>query len=804
MRARTALLMGLALVLAPPGAPAATTLQITRAAAPAPASPSKTPPGGPATAASPPFVSAAPPSPTLVQTIAGDEVALAGLQDQAAATSNDAQLALLAAKAAQIEAEARKVAAGPTAEVSVLQAQLAKVSPRDRRVPRPADRAAVAQLEAELAGPRAALQRTLQVLADAQATYNLIAERRRESFSDRVLTRSDSPLSPQFWTSLAAATRKDGARIAMMVDDEVSVTVQAREPKAGLALAGAMAIAAALVFVGRPWLERLGRRREGQREGVARTGAALRRAIIDTGAPTLAAASLQLGAQWGGLLSAQADAMAQAAIYAVAWVSGVLALGRVLLTDCDPRQRLLPVSDEAARRISGPVLLAALVTGAGHLLSRINYVAGASVAATIAANCLIAMAYAVVAAMILVSFGRGAAGGGEGAADRARAPAWTLVSLVLSVAIAATLGAVFLGYSTLAALVAGQIFWLSLIAATAYLLMRFADDYCAALFAARGWAARALFVLFGFRRSVIAQAGALVGAAAQIVVLAGAVSLALKPFGRSGDLLAANLKSLGAPIRFGSAEVSPGAIAAGVATLVVGVGAARFVQRWVERRYLPVTDWDAGVRNSVATGIGYLGIAIALICALAAAGLGLTQLALVASALSVGIGFGLQQIVQNFVSGVILLVERPVKVGDRVNIGGVEGDVRRIRVRATEIAVSDRSTMIVPNSDFITKQVQNKTLGYPGARVQLQLPIARAADAGKARDLILGVVKANPEVAQDPPAEVLIESLAAGAVNLVCNLYVADTRAAFRVRSACYFAVLDAFQAGDVDFAAGA
>ena len=119
------------------------------------------------------------------------------------------------------------------------------------------------------------------------------------------------------------------------------------------------------------------------------------------------------------------------------------------------------------------------------------------------------------------------------------------------------------------------------------------------------------------------------------------------------------------------------------------------------------------MRNSVTTGVGYLGVCVAVLCALAASGLGFNQIALVASALSVGIGFGLQQVVQNFVSGVILLVERPVKVGDWVSVGGVEGDIRRIRVRATEIETSDRTTVIVPNSDLITKSVQNKTLGEP-------------------------------------------------------------------------------------------
>ena len=118
-------------------------------------------------------------------------------------------------------------------------------------------------------------------------------------------------------------------------------------------------------------------------------------------------------------------------------------------------------------------------------------------------------------------------------------------------------------------------------------------------------------------------------------------------------------------------------------TFALGMALVHMAQRWLERRYLPATGWDSGLRNSVSTGVGYLGVAIVLVCALTATGVGFSQIALVASALSVGIGFGLQQIVQNFVSGVIILIERPIKVGDWVNVGGVEGDIRRIRVRDT-------------------------------------------------------------------------------------------------------------------------
>jgi small-conductance mechanosensitive channel len=186
-------------------------------------------------------------------------------------------------------------------------------------------------------------------------------------------------------------------------------------------------------------------------------------------------------------------------------------------------------------------------------------------------------------------------------------------------------------------------------------------------------------------------------------------------------------------------------------------------------------------------------------------GLGFAQIALIASALSVGIGFGLQQVVQNFVSGVIVLVERPVKVGDWVNVGGVEGNIRRIRVRATDIETFDRTTVIVPNSDLITKQVQNKTLGDPRGRIKLELAIANPADAGRARDLIVGIGGARSDVLKEPKPVVYIDSLAGGgAVNFIAYLFVANPRDVYRIRSELYFSLLEAFQTADIAFVGAA
>jgi potassium-dependent mechanosensitive channel len=410
--------------------------------------------------------------------LAADQATLVQLTAQAAISNNDARLAAMGGQAAQIDAQARSLMAGMATQVAAIDRALAKIVPASRKTPTAEQRAKQAPLLAQRTTLGGQIAQAQAVSAQAQGAYEAIAERRRAGFSARVLTRTDSPLSPGFWSSLAGAAEGDGDRLQALVSDAIGAPLQAPQPRGLIGFGVALAFALTLLFPVRRRLERLGRRKTGEsvHPGFSRTGAALWVAAVDAGTPTLAAAALHLGAQWGGLLSREADALAGAAVVAVAWAAGILALGRVLATEKDASQRLLPLPDDTAKRVRLPLRIVAVVTGAGFLLTRLNYVAGASVAATIASNCAVSLSYAAVAGLILVSFGRGQGAGlaqGEAApaasaTERRLGPAWTLISLVLATAIVVTLGAVLAGYTTLAALTSGQIFWLSLIAGAAY------------------------------------------------------------------------------------------------------------------------------------------------------------------------------------------------------------------------------------------------------------------------------------------------------------------------------------------------
>jgi small-conductance mechanosensitive channel len=164
----------------------------------------------------------------------------------------------------------------------------------------------------------------------------------------------------------------------------------------------------------------------------------------------------------------------------------------------------------------------------------------------------------------------------------------------------------------------------------------------------------------------------------------------------------------------------------------------------------------------------------------------------IVSALSVGIGFGLQAIVQNFISGLILLVERPVKVGDWVSLSSdVEGDIRRINVRATEIQMGDRSTVIVPNSQLITQNVRNVTLANAQGRVQIKLPMPLDTDAGKVRELVLGILRAHHGTLTAPAPYVQLENVNAGVMTFNCVAYVGSPREVGGVKSELLFEMLE-------------
>ena len=734
---------------------------------------------------------------------------VANLQKQAVGASTDASLARLREQTSAAQAVADSFVRARDREIVALDAKLRVLTLANGK-PRKRLDAAERRERRELLDQRQVLtdqvQRARQAGIVANHSFTEVSQRRRTAFDARTFDRTASPLEAGFWVSLGGSLGADVMRLSRLASDAFDTAVAALDARAVFIVALALALAFALAMPLRLALLRVIRRFTDEQAQVRRfrqSARAIAAVLVNTILPGMAAVVVNLGLNWAALLSEKAAALAQAAVIAVFWGSLVLALSRQLAGGKVPANRLLTVSERMASRTRSLSWLTALLTGAGFLISRLNSVVGASLAATVAANCITSLAYASIAGLILLALSEDHpdAGSDESSAEPPRNAGVTLVALGLTIAIIVTVGSVFTGFTTLALLVSTQMFWISVLVALAFLLLRFVDDAVGELFLPSGWIGRLLTHTLALGHATVSQLGVITSAVLQILIVLGTLSLALTPFGRNGDVLTAHIAGVGQGLRIGSLELSPRSLAAGIGCLVLGLGIVHLAQRWLDRRFLPVTDWDAGVRNSVSTGVRYLGVGAVVLWALTAAGLGFSQIALIAGALSVGIGFGLQQIVQNFVSGIILLVERPIKVGDLVNVGGVEGDVRRIRVRATEILQADKTTLIVPNSDLITKPVQNKTLGDPRGRVQLQISIGAASEAPRAILVIRKVLEAAEEVLDDPAPKVFVDALTpGGSVNFNAFGFVASQRDATRVRSDLYISIIEALNEARIGF----
>ena len=243
-----------------------------------------------------------------------------------------------------------------------------------------------------------------------------------------------------------------------------------------------------------------------------------------------------------------------------------------------------------------------------------------------------------------------------------------------------------------------------------------------------GWSAASSSI-----QTTLDQLALVVSIAINLLIAVIGLPLILFMWGFQPGDIQAWIYKLATEIRIGSVTISLTGILTGILVFVIGYFVSRWFQGWLDGSVMARGRVDAGVRNSIRTAVGYAGILLAALLGVSAAGIDLSNLALVAGALSLGIGFGLQNIVSNFVSGLILLAERPFKVGDWVVAGDNSGMVKKISVRATEIETFQRQTVIVPNSEFINSAVGNWTHRNKLGRIDVKISVAYGTDAAPRR-----------------------------------------------------------------------
>ena len=224
----------------------------------------------------------------------------------------------------------------------------------------------------------------------------------------------------------------------------------------------------------------------------------------------------------------------------------------------------------------------------------------------------------------------------------------------------------------------------------------------------------------------------------------------------------------------GSVTISPADIVTAVVVFFVAMAGTRLVQRKLAEKVLPETKLDVGIQHSLTAGIGYIGFILAATLSIAAVGIDLTNIALVAGALSVGIGFGLQNVVNNFVSGLILLVERPIKIGDWVIVGDKEGMVKRVSFRATELQTWQRASVIIPNAEIISSSVTNWTHKDRQGRIEIVIGVAYGSDTAKVTEILVACAKAHRQVMSYPAPYVLFQEFGVGSLDFELRCYIGN------------------------------
>lgn len=461
-------------------------------------------------------------------------------------------------------------------------------------------------------------------------------------------------------------------------------------------------------------------------------------------------------------------------------------LAKAILSPRLPHWRLVQVETRAAWQLVALISATAFFTGLDYFLSSVFDTLGSPLALTVGQTLAATVLTGIL--VVLVGLIRPFADG-EG-----RSLPWPPSIRVLLPALGLlTLIAALFGYIGFARFLSRQIVVTGAILAMMYIGLLSARAISEEGAFAQTGLGRRMERWFKLDAQALDQVGLVVSIAINLLMVLCGVPLILLQWGfQPGDLWAW-VYTVATGFRVGSITFSLTGILSGILVFVIGYFATRWFQGWLDGSVMARGRVDAGVRNSIRLAVGYAGVALAALVGISAAGIDLSNLALVAGALSLGIGFGLQNVVSNFVSGLILLAERPFKVGDWIVAGQVSGTVKKISVRATEIETFQRQSVILPNSDLINSAVGNWTHRNKTGRVDIRVGIAYGDDVRRAHEVLLDIARSHPLVLKNPEPFVLFSNFGSAALEFEIRVFLADVTNGNTVQNDIRFGILEAF-----------
>lgn len=718
-----------------------------------------------------------------------------------------AQHAAFAKQLDEIAAEAKQLSTAAQAEVDADARLLNALGP----VPasgQPDEAAEIVQKRREISdGIAAARARIAQAdLARTRAAdlQDELSQAYRRSLIDQLSQRLVSPLTPTRIVAVAGeALRAVSTIVHAPIAWQIRMTSEAWRSFwfdwRTLLLAAALA---AGWLIRRTLLRRLGRDAGVEQPAYARRMAAaiaesIAGGVIPAGVVASAYARAKADPALAGTLAG--DVIANLSLVLIFLIL-TIAFTRAVLAPDLPQWRLTAIAPPAAKSLSRRVILLATVYALDVFFSRVSREMGLS--SDLLA--VYAMAMGALEAIGIVALMQERVWrlsqpepGGEAAAEpppAGRRHAWTIVrfavgALAIAGVVAAAAGYVRLGHYLIQnLLVSGAIFALLYLCGG---LLRELVGF--------GMRAGLLTRRLGFGARAAGQITFWLEALVGPLLLGAGIYFALPNWGVPAEDIRRSVAAFLSGFTIGGVTLSLVDLAVAMAVFGAVWAIARSLRAALADRVLPLTELDPGVRNSIATGVGYVGVLIAILLSVAVLGIDLSSLAIVAGALSVGIGFGLQNIVNNFVSGLILLVERPVKVGDWVVVGCQEGYVKRINVRATEIETFERASVILPNSELLQSAVVNWTHKDKTGRVAVRVGVAYGSDTRKVHEILLACARDHPDIVSCPPPYAVFRDFGPSALEFEVRGYLRDVDKRLMVASDLRFAIDAMFRAQNVE-----
>ena len=609
-----------------------------------------------------------------------------------------------------------------------------------------------------------------------------VAQKRHALYANELFARSASILDPSFWGEVYRALPIELRSIEALLDTWSERHTRPRWAAAALIIIVIIALAVALT---RWWLPRIIGEPSNTRS--AKAWAALWVfAWFAIRAPLAGFAAL-LALTTFGLLTVRLEQIAQGLVAGMAAAAFGHGVARGLLAPEHPQRRLVQEDDETARCFYNHLVWASRALGVLIVLQVIHKTLFAPLVITVATNALFAAATAAFLVHLVLRLGTIKKNRG----DALIAASWAHpLGLLMAVLIAVALVA---GYAGVAAFISLRVIVAAAVFGALFLLLVITQTLFASINeqTAKG---QMLAESLGIDPRTLGLSGALLSALIRVLLIVASFLLIIGPWEVSTADLFDTVRNIPFGFKIGEIRVSFQTILVAIAVLVLLLVVVRLMQRWLERELLPRTGLEPSLQLSIVTIFGYLGAITAIALALSGLGFDLQKIALIAGALSVGIGFGLQSIVSNFVSGLILLTERPIRVGDSIVVKGEEGWVRRVRVRATEIETFDRASVIIPNSEFITGVVKNWTRANRLGRIVVKVGVGYDSDPAQVRDILTEIANAHPQIVQTPPPAAYLVAFGETALEFELRCVVAEVEKGLSVRSDLHYAIIEKFR----------